>query len=126
MITKMPPPTKTQDNLGYQLPPKTIADLIDAPPTPGASLSPTGNFMLLVQRPNLPSIEEVAQKELRLAGIRINPKTNSSSRSAYYNGLKIKSITEKTEILISGLPKNPKIENVSWSPDGTKIGFTIT
>ncbi len=126
MISNITTPTKTQENLGYQLPPSAMADLIDAPPTPGASLSPTGHFMLLVQRPNLPSIEEVAQKELRLAGIRINPKTNGSSRSAYYNGLKIKSITEKTEVLINGLPENPKIENVSWSPNGTQIAFTIT
>ena len=115
-----------QDNLPYQTPPKAIADLIDAEPTPGASLSPSGEWMLLLSRPSLPSIEEVAQEEMRLAGIRINPRTNSSSRSSYYNGMKIKSLKSDEVLEIKGLPQDPKIENVSWSPDGSKIAFTLT
>ncbi len=115
-----------QDNLSYQMPPKAIADLIDAEATPAASLSPSGNQMLLLSRPSLPSIEEVAQKELRIAGIRINPKTNSSSRSRYYNGMTLKTINDQKDTPISGLPLDSKIENVSWSPDGSKIAFTIT
>jgi len=71
---------KLRNDTGYQNPPDDIASLINAAPTPGASLSPSGNWMLLMEKPNLPSIEEVAQPELRLAGIRINPRTNGSSR----------------------------------------------
>ena len=119
-------PTKAQDDLSYQTPPKAIADLIDAAPTPGVSLSPSNESMLLLERPNLPSIEEVAQKELRLAGIRINPKTNGSSRSGHYTGLKIKSLLDGKEKRITGLPDQANIENLSWSPDGSKIVFTIT
>ena len=115
-----------QNNLGYQMPPKAIADLIDAPPTPAASLSPSGNVMLLLGRASLPSIEEVAQEELRLAGIRINPRTNGSSRSSHFNSMKMKTVDGEIEKEIEGLPDNPKIENVSWSPDGSRIAFTIT
>jgi len=115
-----------QNNLGYQMPPKAIADLIDAPPTPAASLSPAGNVMLLLGRASLPSIEEVAQEELRLAGIRINPRTNGSSRSSHFNSMKIKTVNGNIEKEIEGLPANPKIENVSWSPDGLRVVFTIT
>jgi len=115
-----------QNNLGYKLPPKAIADLIDAPLTPAASLSPAGNIMLLLGRASLPSIEEIAQEELRLAGIRINPRTNSSSRSSHFNSMKMKTVNGNVETEIKGLPTNPKIENVSWSPDGLKIVFTIT
>jgi len=115
-----------QDNLSYQMPPKAIANLIDAEATPAANLSPAGDQMLLLSRPNLPSIEEVAQEELRIAGIRINPKTNSSSRSRYYNGLRLKSMVDQKERIITGLPVNPKIENVSWASDGSKFAFTLT
>jgi len=115
-----------QNNLGYQMPPKAIADLIDAPPTPAASLSPAENVMLLLGRASLPSIEEVAQEELRLAGIRINPRTNGSSRSSHFNSMKIKTVNGNIEKEIEGLPANPKIENVSWSPDGLRVVFTIT
>ena len=117
---------KAQNNLPYQTPPKAIANLIDAAPTPAARLSPSGEIMLLLDRPNLPSIEEVAQEELRLAGIRINPKTNGSSRSYHYYGMTIKPIKEKKEITVTGLPPNAKIENISWSPDGSKVAFTNT
>ncbi len=125
-LIAMTKPLIAQDNLSYQMPPKAIADLIDTESTPAASLSPSGNQMLLLSRPSLPSIDEVAQEELRIAGIRINPKTNSSSRSNYYNGMKLKSLEDQKEITISGLPVNSKIENVSWSPNGSKIAFTIT
>lgn len=117
---------KSLNNLGYQIPPKSIADLIDAPPTPAASLSPSGKIMLLLGRASLPSIEEVAQKELRLAGIRINPKTNGSSRSSHFNSMRVKTVDGTSEKNILGLPSNPKIKNVSWSPDGENIVFTIT
>lgn len=115
-----------QENAGYQKPPKVMADLVNADPTPAARLSPKGEWMLLLNRPNLPSIEEVAQEELRLAGLRINPATNGSSRAYYYNGIKIKSLVDNKEYEVTGLPKNPRIENVRWSPDGVKIGFTNT
>ncbi len=115
-----------QDNLSYQTPPKAIADLIDAPPTPGVSLSPSNEIMLLLERPNLPSIEEVAQEELRLAGIRINPKTNGSSRSGHYTGIKIKSLQTGKEKAITGFPADAKIENLSWAADGSKMVCTVT
>ena len=117
---------QAQENPGYQMPPKAISDLIDAPPTPAASLSPSNKWMLLLDRPNLPAIEEVAQEELRLAGIRINPRKNGSSRAFYYNGMKLRQLDGGAAKPISGMPKKLKIENVRWSPDGSKIGFTIT
>jgi dipeptidyl aminopeptidase/acylaminoacyl peptidase len=126
LLTIMTKPLIAQENLSYQMPPKAIVDLIDAQTTPAASLSPVNDQMLLLSRPSLPSIEEVAQEELKLAGIRINPFTNSSSRSSYFSGMTLKSMKDQKERVITGLPLNPKIENVSWSPDGSKIGFTIT
>jgi len=53
--------------------------------------------MLLMDRPGLPSIEEVAQPELRLAGLRINPRTNGRSRLRSLTGLHI-------EVLANGVP----------------------
>ncbi len=125
-IAMTPIITEAQENLSYQMPAPQIAGLIDAEPTPLASISPDGQRMLMLYRPNLPGIDEVAQEELRLAGIRINPRTNSASRAYYYNDLKIRMVGEKEEKSITGLPETRKIENVSWAPNGSKIAFTLT
>jgi len=110
----------------YMMPPQAIADLVDAPLTPGVSISPDQEWMLLLQQPGMPPIEEVAQPELRLAGLRINPRTNGPSRGRYYNSLVLKKMADGAERKISGLPNNPKISNVGWSPDGKRIAFTLT
>ncbi len=113
-----------QPDASYQMPPKAIADLVDAPQTPSVSIGPDRETMLLLTQPGYPSIEEVAQEELRLAGIRINPKNNASSRASYSDGMRLQSIGTGKERAINGLPPNPRIQNVQWSPDGKKIAFT--
>lgn len=82
--------------------------------------------MLIMDRPGLPSIEEVSQPELRLAGLRINPLTNGPSRGRYLNDLKLLSLVDNTEYEVSGLTENPRISNVSWSPDGKNAAFCNT
>ncbi len=108
----------------YRVPPQVLVDIIDAPPTPEVTLDPNLEWLLLMQRPNLMSIEELAQKELRLAGRRINPRNNGPSRQRPYKRLTLLQISDLTERPIVGLPKNPQIGNVSWSPDGKHLAFT--
>ncbi|HMQ48450.1 MAG TPA: prolyl oligopeptidase family serine peptidase [Saprospiraceae bacterium] len=115
-----------QQNLNYQSPPASIQELVDAPLTPLVRMSPDQQWLLLLERPGFPDIEELAQPELRLAGLRINPNTHSNSRSGSYNGLSLKQIQTGKVYPIEGLPENPIIETAQWSPDGKKIAFTHT
>jgi len=115
-----------QTDLVYQMPPEEIAALADAPKTPSVLLSPTGEHMVLRLRPGLPGIDVVSQPELRLGGLRINPRTNGPSRGWYYSGLKFLQVADGREREVTGLPPDPKISHVSWSPDGKWIAFTIT
>lgn len=119
-------PIQAQKNAGYQTPPAAIADLVNAPQTPDVSINGNGEWMMLMEKPGYPSIDQLAQTELRLAGIRINPRTNGSSRSRSYNGLSLKHIKTGKSFSIKGLPKNLLIENTSWAPDGQKMAFTNT
>ena len=74
-------PSTAQD--GYQKPPEVISKLIKAPSTPSVSIDSKAEWMLLMERPGYPSIEEVAAPELRIGGTRINPATNGRSRQSF-------------------------------------------
>ncbi|MEP0546200.1 MAG: prolyl oligopeptidase family serine peptidase [Rhodothermales bacterium] len=109
----------------YQTPPPALAALVDAPPTPRVSLSPDRAQMLLMGRPSLPSIAELAEPELGLAGSRINPRTNGPSRSSSYNSLALQPVEAgAAERAVAGLPAAPRIRNVEWAPDGRHVAFT--
>ena len=112
--------------LSYQIPPQVLADMIDAPPSPFVAVSPDNEWLLLLKQPGLPSIEEVAQPELRLAGRRINPRSNGPSRERTLNSLTFQRITDGEERPVTGLPTDVRITSVSWSPDGKKIAFVVT
>lgn len=102
--------------------------LIDVLPTPVVSLSPRSNagdarWLLIEQYSGLPSIANLAQPELRLAGVRFNPKTHGPSRGRDITLLKLKALPNGKEITVMGLPAQPKIRFPEWSPDGRKISF---
>ena len=113
------------DALSYQMPPQVLADLIDAPPTPGVYLSPDNEWLLLLERPGSPPISEVAQPELRLAGLRINPRSNGPSRARSLNGLTFRKLSDGKETRVTGLPDEARITGVSWAPDGKRIAFVV-
>ncbi|MCR9014353.1 alpha/beta hydrolase family protein [Aquiflexum gelatinilyticum] len=115
-----------QNALTYQTPPKAIADLVNAPITPQASFSRSGEFMLLLERAGNPSIEELAQPELRIAGIRINPATNGPSRGGYVENVKLKNTRSGMEQDIKGLPASPRLGNFSLSKDEKFVAMTHT
>ncbi|MDU0370571.1 S9 family peptidase [Hymenobacter endophyticus] len=113
-------------DLPYQTPPRAIAALVDAPLTPRVSFASSGQWMLLMDVRDMPAIAEVSQPEMRLAGLRINPRTNGASRVSYAASLRLHRLPEGKELLVQGLPTNARISDVQWSPDNTRIAFTHT
>ncbi len=109
----------------YQKPPKDVIDVLDAPATPAASISPGRDYMLLAQGVRYPPITELAQPMLRLAGLRINPNTNGQHRAPYYVKLTIKKIADGVETSVA-LPAGAQIGFPQWSMDGKHFAFTNT
>ncbi len=114
----------TNNQLPYQIPPKGIVDIIDAPITPGLSINSEGSYTLFLKRKGIPSIADMVSEELKLAGLRIDPNNFSPSRATYYMDIAIKD--GASQIPVKGLPKNAKIRNLSWSADQKKLAFTNT
>jgi dipeptidyl aminopeptidase/acylaminoacyl peptidase len=126
---------------GYLTPPRAIVDILDAEPLPLAEVSPAGDLIALTARRNMPSIAEVSQPMLRLAGVRINPRTNGPHRAPMGTGIILQPINAPAATGRAGLaprgnggraerriavPPGAKIGGVSFSPDGKRLMFTNT
>lgn len=115
-----------QDAINYQTPPKAIADLLLAKPTPGVSIDSKAQWMLFSERNSYPSIEELAMPEYRIAGMRINPNNYSPSRQTYVNSFSLKNIKTGKTFPVTGLPSPLYAGGASWNPSETKIAVTHT
>lgn len=119
--------------LRYQVPPEVMVKLVDAPPTPTISLSPAQGTsprrILIQQSSSLPTIADLAEPELRLAGLRFNPKVGAPSRTRYFVSLKLQSLpiagasTKPAPVAITGLPVKLHALSTQWSPDGQHIAL---
>jgi dipeptidyl aminopeptidase/acylaminoacyl peptidase len=115
-----------QENLSYQTPPKEIVALADYQRAPSVSMDSKKQYMVLSYRNTYKSLEDLNQVEMKLGGLRINPVTNISSTVTYVNNLSVRKISDKEEIKVKDLPENPRIANMVWSPNETKMAFTHT
>ena len=120
------PAAEAQLEQVYMRPPEEIAEVVDAPWTPIISVSPDRANILILYRPGLPGIDEVSQPELRIAGIRINPRNYGPSRATYFDKLAVRPLEGGEERAVTGLPENPKINTTRWSPDGAHIAMLLS
>jgi dipeptidyl aminopeptidase/acylaminoacyl peptidase len=110
----------------YKMPPKVLADIVDALPTPGAIPSPDGKWLLLYQLPPLLTIADLSQPELKLAGVRFNPETHDQTRSLYSTSLTLVPIAGGPVRVVTGIPASPRMHNLLWSPDASRIAFSLS
>jgi dipeptidyl aminopeptidase/acylaminoacyl peptidase len=113
-------------SLAYQQPPAPIAAILDARPTPGASVSPDNKVLALLDRSNLPTIAELAEPQLRLAGYRINPRNNgpANARISWLTGLSFQSVDGGAARVVA-LPAGARFTTTTWSPDGKRLAFLL-
>ena len=114
----------------YVLPPKNVVDAFDAEPLPQTLLSPNRQVIAIVKARAYPTIAELSQPMLRLAGDRVNPRTNGPHRNSGLAGtgiyaMALKKIADGREISVS-LPPQAKISHLRFSPDGSKLAFLHT
>src|ERR1041385_1803114 len=80
------------DALKYQKPPKAVLDVLNAPLTPSLALSPNRAYAMQGQPVRYPPMSELSQPMLRLAGLRINPKTNGLHNSTFSSSLTLRKV----------------------------------
>lgn len=117
---------------GYRQPPEPLLSVMRAPLNPSPRPDPTGRTLLLVQRTQYPPIARVAEPYLKLAGVRVEPRTHS--RHDMSNGYGIRSCLEGFSLvdIASGkqtavsLPAGACPALPVWSPDGRRFAFNNT
>ena len=114
-----------QEATGYLTPPAAIVDILDAPPTPRLLVSPSRDTVALLARPAMPSIAEVSRPMLRLAGFRLNPRTNGPHTSGGVNRVTVKRIDDGAEHVFDA-PRETSLGDFEYSPDGSHLLFTLT
>jgi dipeptidyl aminopeptidase/acylaminoacyl peptidase len=117
---------KAQDAISYQVPPKEIAELLLAKPTPSVSIDSKAEWLLFMERSSYPSVADLAMPELRIAGLRINPNNFAPSRQAFIDNFTLKNIKTGQTFPVTGLPQPLHAGNINWSPGQKKILFTQT
>lgn len=130
----MPVFAETNPNLNYQTAPAPLDKVMNAPYLPVFSLSPDRQNFLLLEMQTWPDLSELAEPELRLAGLRLNPRNFSPSRNGSYNSLSLHAMNPDSQSSptlgkgrkVTGLPALPRLSNLIWSPNGKFVAFSHT
>lgn len=122
----LPAATETPTDSGYRQPPKVIVDLLDAPTTPTVTVSPDRRLLALLERRAMPTVADLARPILRLAGQRIDPRSNGpQERAGAAFAITIRTIADGSDRKVR-VPASPHLGNLSFSPDGRRLAFTQT
>jgi dipeptidyl aminopeptidase/acylaminoacyl peptidase len=119
---------QAQEDIQYKQPSPEILELADYQMVPSVTMDTKREYMVLRYRNTYKSLDDLNQDEIRLAGLRVNPKLNISSTQSYFNSIRVRKVGE-TQVeprAVQGLPDNPKIANMQWSPDDLNVAFTHT
>jgi len=105
-------------------PAQALIDIVDAPWSPLISMSPDFQWCLLRIPQKNTTINDMAQPELKLAGMRFRPDTFAPTRTAVYTEMTLMNMNTLEIMPIQGLPENLRALSRAWSPDGSMVAFT--
>lgn len=107
----------------YQLPPKEIMELADVKSPSATLISKNNKYLLMVDRSLYKTLEELAEPEVKLAGLRINPENFDVSRGVFYNQITVQTIADGKGISLKNLPSPLKAKGLQFSPKENYISF---
>ncbi len=117
---------------GYDLPPQYVLDVLHAPAPPRPVLSPTRASVLLVSWVQYPPMAQVSEPFLKLAGVRVEPRTRRKHDTPGGYGvaqcaqtLSVVDVTTHRETKIALTPGGCA-DGFSWSSDGASFAFRNT
>ncbi|GJQ13016.1 hypothetical protein GpartN1_g4807.t1 [Galdieria partita] len=142
-----------QGTIPYQIPPKEMVQLVDMQIDHPVSFPPgyPKEYMLVIESPSLPSIEELSRPELRLAGYRIHPCTFTPSRMSFVSNIQVWKLSNSqpkcimdisqsyydtlllfhkeengnSDLFKEEMKYSLKLCDIHWAPNGKKFTFCV-
>lgn len=119
-------------NSGYDKPPQHVLDVLHAPAPPRPLLSPTRASALLVSNLQYPPMTQVAEPYLKLAGVRVEPRTRRKHDTPGGYGvapcaqtLSVVDIATRRATPVA-LPPGGCADGFLWTTDGMSFAFRNT
>jgi dipeptidyl aminopeptidase/acylaminoacyl peptidase len=109
----------------YRKPPAAIQQILDAPITPTFWLNPSRDTALMGRYEAYPPLSALAQPMLKLAGVRLNPRTFGRHETSWAQGLTLKRLKDGRQTDLK-LPKGARVSQVTWSANGKRFAFCNT
>ena len=100
--------------------------MLDAQRLPAVAFSPQADWIVELGRPGMPSIGELAEPKVAIAGLQINPCTWEPAKASHYRSISLRRRHEQTARPVRSLPADARIRNLQWSYDGQYLSFTHT
>ncbi len=130
--TPTAPVTPPARAVGYDQPPQNVLDVLHAPAPPRPYLSPTRDTVLLISWVQYPPMAQVSEPYLKLAGVRVEPRTRRKHDTPGGYGvapcaqtLALVDVATSKETPIA-LPPGGCADGFSWAADGKRFAFRNT
>jgi dipeptidyl aminopeptidase/acylaminoacyl peptidase len=102
-----------------------VIDMLEAPPLPPISVSPTHRHALLIHEHALLPIRNLAEPMLEIGHLRVNPAAYGPHAPLSYYGLTQIDLETNESVRIA-LPPDVTLSFPRWAPDGLRYAFTVT
>ncbi len=109
----------------YRRAPDNIRAVLDAPPAAQLFANPPGTWVIAARGRRYPPISELAAPMLRLAGERIDPRTNGPHRATRYVSFELRRLDDGGAVPLR-LPAGARMSAPRWSPDGRRFAALRT
>lgn len=113
-----------QEDNTWKKPPQEVLEVLNAPKAPWVWTSPTGNHLLLMDPRSNPPLKELAAPMHKLAGIRVNPKTNAAHTRYTAKNARLVNIKNGETTPIK-LPSELEIDYVVWTANGEQFVLIV-
>ena len=129
LLGTTPAPSGAQDAAAapaaWLTPPQAIVDILDAPRTPDALVSPKRDVVALIERRSMPGIAELARPMHRLAGHRIDPRNSAPWRNPGVTSITLQPLDPDGEAARVVAPRGTTLGWARFAPDGRHLSYAV-